>query len=227
MRPRIAISIAASTPSEASRMLRKASRLGADLAEIRLDYLRKGGPIEKLVGTNEIPVIATFRSTRNGGARSVNEARRTEALVAAAKAGVSYVDVELETNKLDAVVNELHHIGAETIVSYHNFSRTPSDAELRKVLEVCRGSGARLSKLVTTARQLKDNLRLLSFTQEACMKGRIICFGMGRVGLLSRIFSPIFGSAFTFASLDDGRTVAPGQISLSRIRRIYREMGYS
>ena len=227
MRPRIAISIAASTPSEASRMLRKASRLGADLAEIRLDYLRKGGPIEKLVRTDEIPVIATFRSTRNGGARSVDEARRTEALVAAAKAGFSYVDVELETNKLDALVNELHRIGAETIVSYHNFSRTPPDAELRKVFEVCRGSGARLSKLVTTARQLKDNLRLLSFTQEACKKGRIICFGMGRVGLLSRIFSPIFGSAFTFASLDDGRTVAPGQISLSRIRRIYREMGYS
>jgi len=227
MRPKIAVSIAASTPSKASSMLRKASRLGADLAEIRLDYLRKGGLVKKLVGTSEIPAIATFRSTRNGGARSVNEARRTEALVAAAKAGFSYVDVEVETNKLDALVNELHGMGAETIVSYHNFSRTPSDAELRKVLEVCRNSGARLSKLVTTARQLKDNLRLLSFTQEACKKGRIICFGMDRLGLLSRIFSPIFGSAFTFASLDDGRTVALGQISLSKMQRIYREMGYS
>jgi len=227
MRPKIAVSIPARTASEASRKVRSARRLGADLAEIRFDYLEREEPVEKIVRTEAMPLIATFRSRKNGGVRNSEEAERTDALIAAAEAGFNYVDVEMETRNLNAVIGKLRNAGTKTIVSHHDFTRTASDVQLRKVLQLCRNSGATLSKLVTTARKLEDNLRLLALTQEASRQGGLICFGMGRLGVQSRIFSPIYGAAFTFASLDGRRAVAPGQISVSRMRRIYAEMGYS
>jgi len=226
MRPKIAVSIPARTVSEASRMVRKARRLGADLAEIRLDYLNGDEPIEKLARIETSPLIATFLSSRNLGARRTKEAERVEALIAAAEAGFGYVDVEVETRNLRSVIDRLRKAGAKTIVSRHDFTGTPSDDELRKALQLCRGSGASLSKLVTTVRSLEDNLRLLALTREASRKSGLVCFGMGASGVSSRLLSPIYGAVFTFASLDESTTVAPGQIPVSRMRRIYAEMGY-
>jgi len=227
VKPKIAVSIPACTISEASRMVRKASRLGADLAEIRLDYLKREEPVEKIVGTGTMPLIATFRSSNNGGAQNLKGPERVETLIAAAEAGFDYVDIEVETRNLTAVINKLRNAGAKTIASHHDFTRTASDIKLKRVLQLCRSSGATLSKLVTTVRRLEDNLRLLALTREASRRGGVVCFGMGALGVQSRIFSPIYGAAFTFASLDDGRSVAPGQIPLSRMRRIYAEMGCS
>jgi len=227
VKPKIAVSIPACTISEASRMVRKASRLGADLAEIRLDYLKREEPVEKIVGTGTMPLIATFRSSNNGGAQNLKGTERVETLIAAAEAGFDYVDIEVETRNLTAVINKLRNAGAKTIASHHDFTRTASDIKLKRVLQLCRSSGATLSKLVTTVRRLEDNLRLLALTREASRRGGVICFGMGALGVQSRIYSPIYGAAFTFASLDDGRSVAPGQIPLSRMRRIYAEMGCS
>jgi len=227
MRPRIAVSIPARTVSEASVMVRRAKRLGADLAEIRLDYLEGDAPVEKLARAEEVPLIATFRSSKNRGTRSSEKAERTEALITAAEAGFSYIDVELETRDLGSVITRLSAAGAKAIASYHNLTETPSDIRLRKVLHLCNNSGAAISKLVTTAKKLEDNLRLLTLTREESKKCGLICFAMGRLGVLSRIFSPFYGAAFTFASLNEEGTVAPGQISISRMRRIYAEMGYS
>lgn len=226
MKPRIAVSIPARTVSEASRMVGKARRLGADLAELRLDYLKRGEPVGKLAGSRQIPLIATFRSERNGGIRDFKEGERVDMLLAAAETGFNYVDIEMETKNLNAVVHKLSASGAKTIASYHDFARTPSDIALKKVLQLCRDSGASLCKLVATVRRLEDNLRLLAFTKKASKNGGVICFGMGRLGVQSRILSPFYGAAFTFASLDDERAVASGQIPISRMRRIYGEMGH-
>jgi len=226
MRPKIAVPIPARTVNEASRMVRKARRLGADLAEIRLDYLNRNEPIEKLAKIEPSPLIATFLSSRNRGARRTKEAKRIEALIAAAEAGFSYVDVEIETRNLRSVIDKLRKAGAKTIASHHDFTGTASHHELRKALQLCRGSCATLCKLVTMVRSLEDNLRLLALTREASRKSGLICFGMGELGIQSRLLSPIYGAAFTFASLDERTAVAPGQIPVSRMRRIYAEMGY-
>ncbi|MFH0848103.1 MAG: type I 3-dehydroquinate dehydratase [archaeon] len=227
MRPKIAVALPARTSASALRMIRSASRLGADLAEIRLDYLDIGQSIKKIVQSRELPLIATFRSSRNGGAGSLSEPKRVELLISTAKTGFDYVDIELETRNLNNVVRQLHSAGVKTIVSHHDFKRTHSQTELRRVLQLCRRSGATISKLVTTVKSVEDNLHLLDLTREESKKGEIVCFGMGELSVESRVFSPMYGAAFTFASLDDGIAVAPGQISVSGMRHIYKEMGYT
>jgi 3-dehydroquinate dehydratase type I len=225
MKARIAVAIAARTADEATRMARKAYRLGGDLAEIRLDYLGRGESYEKIAKVDDIPLIATFRSKKRDSQQR-KEKGFADNLIVAAEAGFNYVDIEIETRNLNSVVNKIHRLGARTIVSHHDFQTTPSTPELDNVLRVCRASDAWMPKIVTTVRRLEDNLRLLSFIQKASKDGGLVCFGMGKIGIQSRIFSPIYGASFTFASLDE-RPVAPGQISVMRMRRIYDEMGYS
>jgi len=228
MRPKIAVALPARTTSEALKMIRMGCQFGADLAEIRLDYLKKNEPIDQIaLKGRETPLIATFRSNNSGGRRRVKEKERIETLIAAADAGFDYVDVELETRNLKNVLETLRSKGAETIVSYHNFAEMPSDAKWRRILKLCRDSGATISKLTTETRRLEDSLRLLALTGNESKGVRLVCFGMGKPGIITRILSPIYGAAFTFASLDAKRTVAPGQISVSSLRRIYDAMGYA
>jgi len=224
-RPRIAVSIAARTAKDAARMIQTAKRLGGDIAEIRLDFLEREGSLRRIVQAGNLPLIAAYRSSP--GRSHPSEAKRLEVLFSAAEAGFDYVDVGLETTGLVAVLDKLHNLGVETIVSHHDFEKTASRTQLNRILHKCRRFDTILTKLVTTATTLEDNLRLLSFTQEASRDGALICFGMGKLGIHSRVFSPIYGASFTFASLDENTATASGQLSVETMRKIYRMMGYS
>ncbi len=224
MKPKIAVSLTPRTIDSALAMMRKADRLGADLAEIRLDYLDKTHGIDEIAQNRGMPLIATFRSPKNGGARNSTQKERVMVLKKAAEAGFRYVDVEVEMSDLSSLIRALSTTGANTITSYHNFAATPPDTVLRKRLQQCQNSGASISKIVTTARKLEDNLRLLDLIVKAGKKSKIVSFAMGKNGLSSRILSPIYGAAFTFASLNERTLAAPGQISISKMRRIYDEL---
>jgi 3-dehydroquinate dehydratase len=44
-------------------------------------------------------------------------------------------------------------------------------------------------------------------------------------GATSRILSPVFGGAFTYASIVKGREAASGQLTVSETKKIYRLLG--
>jgi 3-dehydroquinate dehydratase-1 len=226
MRPKIAVSLPCRTTGLALKMLHKASRLGADFVEIRLDYLNDTEGIERIAENSQLPLIATFRSAEQGGMRKSTTEERERVLRSAAEVGFDYVDLELEARNLVLLIKTFRGMGAKTIVSYHDLQKTPSAPELRKKLHLCQDAGGSVLKLITTARRIQDNLRLLDLVMESCGKSELVCFGMGKTGLISRILSPVFGATFTFASIDE-KAVAPGQISISRMRKIYDELGYS
>ena len=50
---------------------------------------------------------------------------------------------------------------------------------------------------------------------------RIISFAMGDLGLVSRVFCPLVGGDFIYASIERGKESAPGQITVAELRRIY------
>jgi 3-dehydroquinate dehydratase len=56
-------------------------------------------------------------------------------------------------------------------------------------------------------------------------KTNIVCFAMGKKGVLSRIFSPLFGAYFTYASVNQGLETASGQLDIQRLRKIYSLLG--
>jgi 3-dehydroquinate dehydratase type I len=80
-------------------------------------------------------------------------------------------------------------------------------------------------KIVSFARSWEDNLNILSllpFAKER--KQKIVAFCMGEKGKISRIFSPFLGAAWTYASLNQSRTSAPGQLTAQALKDIWKKM---
>ncbi|MEM1551024.1 MAG: type I 3-dehydroquinate dehydratase [Candidatus Bathyarchaeia archaeon] len=209
--------------------VREAEESGANLIEIRLDYmseklLESVNRLKEVVSVCSVPLIATNRHKGQGGECMLSEGERIESLIMAAEAGFDYIDIELDTRNLHEVVDKIKAHGAKVIISYHIFTHTPQTEELEALVRRQVEANADICKVVSMANSLLDSVRCLVFTYEMSKRTSLVCFAMGEKGLLSRILSPVFGASFTYASLGAGLETAPGQISIHEMREIYRRM---
>jgi len=222
---RICVSILPKTTTEALRLIEKAEDVHADLIEVRLDCLENLNELADLAAHGKTPKIATNKLRSCQGKFSGTETQQQQILLTAAKNGFEYVDIELTNPKLKDTVRELKSLGAKPIVSFHDFAKPLSLAELNNILEREIASGADVCKIVTTAKRIEDNLTILNFTSTACSKAKIVCFAMGKLGKISRLLSPLFGGFFTFASLERGSETAAGQMTIQEMKTAYALLG--
>lgn len=213
------------TVDEAILFILNAEEQHADLIEIRLDSLHDHTNIADIAHCTKTPLIATNKPTQFGGKYTGNETERQNILLNAAKNGFTYIDVDLGTPKQEQLIDKLHELGAKIIVSCHDFERTPPLPELEKILEKEMKLGADVCKIVTTAQTVNDNLTTLKFVSEASTKTKIVCFAMGELGKHSRLVSPVYGAFFTFASLDEKRKTAKGQLTIKEMKDAYENLG--
>ena len=228
MKPRICVPLPARKLSDLIPMIRRAEASGADLVEIRLDYMNALTTMDdlgKIVEQASVPLIATNRQYQQGGFRRQDEGQRVEALLRAAEIGFEYVDIELTTAELELTIKRVEDHGARSIVSHHDLERTPSESEMERIVESQIEAGADVCKLVTTASEIADNIRCLTLTRRISESTKIVCFAMGPKGALSRSFSPLFGAYFTFASLESGLETGSGQMSIADLKELYRRLG--
>lgn len=151
---RICVSLGAPSLEELEEKMERALRMGADLLELRLDYLEDSSvdAVERLIAQYPGKVIATLRPAWEGGRYRGDEEERLETLARTARAGAAYVDLELNTRKLREAAERIRE-NCRLIVSWHNFRETP-------VMEVLREKASRavevgdVAKVVATARSL-------------------------------------------------------------------------
>jgi 3-dehydroquinate dehydratase-1 len=222
---RVCVSIPPKTVDEAIELIRKAEAQHADLIEVRLDSLKNHDRIAEIPSCSKIALIATNKSAEQHGKFSGTETERQKILVDAARNGFTYVDVDLSTPKQKELISKLKEAGVKVIVSFHDFEQTPPLPQLDKVLEEEVALGADICKIITTANSIKDNLTTLNFVSVASKKVKIVCFAMGDLGKHSRLVSPVFGAFFTFASLDEKRKTAKGQITIQEMNSAYEALG--
>ena len=105
---------------------------GADLIELRIDGMKNPNPdlIKEIIEEINFPTIATNRIESEGGFFKGSEEERIEILEEAAKKA-DYVDIELQSNIED--IKKVTSKKAKSIISYHNFNKTP---ELDELLEI-------------------------------------------------------------------------------------------
>jgi 3-dehydroquinate dehydratase type I len=226
---RICVPLPVEKLSDLTSMIKRAENAGADLIEIRLDYLKDTqsqlDAVKEVISQVSVPLIATNREQSQGGKRVQKEELRVQTLVKAAEEGFQYVDIELTTASLETIVKKILDCGSKPIISFHNFKGTPSDSEMENIVNSQIKVGASVCKLVTTAKTLDDSIRCLLFTQKMSKFTDIVCFAMGSQGVLSRILSPLFGGFFTFSALEAGFETSMGQTSLTELKDLYIKLG--
>jgi len=207
------------------RALSQLERDNPDLFEIRFDLMKNTSSISQIRDATYRPIIATNRRRDQGGSHVGTEESRIGTLLQAARDGFDYIDVELNTKNIASFVRRMQQEGAKVIVSYHNGNMTPRLSALESILQTERRAGANVCKIVTTAKTHADSLRCLSFVNKHARRTKLVCFAMGKLGIPSRVLSPIFGAYFTFASLRVGRETASGQIPVKSLRTVYEKIG--
>lgn len=213
------VPIIASDTEDAVKKMEMAAGV-ADVLEVRLD-LMDSFDIPALVRAAGKPVIITCRSAGEGGRGRDNPEKTAGYLLSAIEAGADIVDVELTLPK--GIKDRLIAASgkSEIIISSHITACTPSLEELEWVLRESVAAGGDIIKIVTTAREWDDNIRMLKLVKLAKKENvRIISFCMGKLGRLSRIFSLPMGAYMTFASMEPGQETADGQISISKMKEI-------
>lgn len=223
--PRICVSILPKNTTEALKLIGKAEKAQADLLEVRLDCLEETRNLKDLAKSTSLPLIATNKLQTEKGFFAGNETERQQTLLNAVKNGFEYVDVDVSSQKYKETISKLKLLGAKPIASYHKYDGVLSVSAMEKILDEQIASGASVCKIITTAKQIEDNLPALSFVSFASSKAKLVCFCMGEHGKVSRLLSPLFGAFFTFASLEHGSETAVGQMSISEMRAAYTLLG--
>ena len=225
MTARVCVSILPKNVPEALKLFEKAEKAQADFVEVRLDCLEETRNLADLSRSIKIPLIAANKLQSENGFFSGTEIQRQQTLLNAAQSGFGYVDVDFCSSKRDKTLSKLKQLGVKTIVSYHKFDGILPASSLEKILDDEITSGADVCKIVLTAKQIEDNLPVLTFVSFASIKAKLVCFCMGENGKTSRLLSPLFGAFFTFASLESGSETANGQMSIAEMKTAYKLLG--
>jgi 3-dehydroquinate dehydratase type I len=220
---KICIPIVEKTGEKALRSIKQVNRW-ADIIELRVDYLR-GVKLPLLLENRKKPFIVTNRRKGEGGQYKGEERKRLGVLQEALDLGADYIDVEFAVKRsfLQRLLRDKR--GAQIILSFHDFRGTPSIKELQKLFGQMIRLEADVIKIVPFARSWEDNLSILSlipFAKER--RQEIVAFCMGEKGKISRVFSPFFGAAWTYASINRTRASAPGQLTVRELKNTWEKM---
>jgi len=221
--PRICIALGLPDVQTLLDHARREAAAGESFLEFRLDFLDnpcKGAEAITafLEEFPECTVLATCRRHQNHGKFNGSIEQQLAVLDLAVHHGAHAIDVEIES--AEAAPERLAQFRgrAQVLVSYHNFEATPPmDTVLNRVMKV----SADAYKVVTTARKPSDNVRVLA-AAKALPKQRLVVLAMGELGFPTRVLSPVFGGAFTYAAPMCAQSTAAGQVSARYLRHLYR-----
>lgn len=185
---------------------------GAELVELRVDWLSRDVDVVRLLKDRPTPVVLTCRRKQDGGKWAGSEESRIRTIRTAIVSGVEYIDLE------DDIAKSIPRYGkTKRIVSHHDFEGTPDNVE--EIWANMAEMNPDIIKLVTLANSASDCARVLNLVKDA--KVPTIAFCMGDFGIWSRIVCAKLGAPFTYAAFSPDRKMAPGQLSFQDMKHLY------
>lgn len=186
---------------------------GADLTELRLDYIGRSIDLPRLISKRHTPVVVTCRRPADGGRWGRSEQERQMILRSAIASGVDYVDLEGD------IAGSIPRYGStKRIVSLHNLQETPQNLE--DIHAQLAAKDADIVKIATQANSFEDCIRMMRLVKHAQIPTIGIC--MGEIGAVTRILSIYLGSPFTYCVMNSERKVAPGIMTFDQMHKLYR-----
>jgi len=231
-RPKICVPIVGATQEAIVSEAKSFSSIPVDVVEWRADWYDgvfvPGKAVETAKGLREtlgeVPILFTFRTSNEGGQKSISDEDYAALNIVLAKSGyVDLVDVEVFTGDeiVKRIIGEAHKCGVKVVASNHDFHKTPDKDEIVRRLKLMREMGADIPKIAVMPESSKDVLTLLSATlemSEAYDDCPIITMSMSATGVISRLAGESFGSALTFGAAT--KASAPGQIGVKDLETV-------
>ena len=186
---------------------------GADVLEFRIDALESPNisEIKKTIEEINFPIIATNRINSEGGFFKGSEEERFEILYECCDI-VDYIDIELQSD--DEYIKKIHEGNAKTIVSYHDFEKTPDLNEILYIVSKEHELGD-IAKVAFMPQDLEDTLTVLAVLSHC---EDTVAISMGDLGSYTRVMAAKFESPITFAAGTD--VTAPGQIDIETMKAL-------
>ncbi|MCC7552874.1 MAG: type I 3-dehydroquinate dehydratase [Methanobacteriaceae archaeon] len=187
---------------------------GADMIELRIDGLEnpESKIVKEIIDEVNFPIIATNRIKSEGGYFKGSEEERIKILLDCAHK-IDYVDIELQSS--DKYIEELKNTGVKTIISYHDFEKTPELDEIFYIVKKEKELGD-IAKVAFMPNDLDDTIKILAILSHC---KNTIAISMGELGSYTRIMASKFNSPITFAAGRD--PTAPGQIDIETMKSLF------
>lgn len=220
---KIAASIRPRSFEHGEDLILSAQIAGAQVIELWCDRLDLE-TAKKLVVVSELPVIVNLKDKNEKGEFKGNIYDRIKYLEELVLNGAAYLDLPYCT-ELPSI--DLLRLQPNLIVSYHDFKSTPSLDEIEVIINNILSLKPKIIKLAFQINQDIDLNNLLKLQiNRRDLWGNSIILGMGHKGMLTRVMSKTFQHPFTFASIDKYSKTAPGQMTISQLKKLWKRFGF-
>ncbi|MBF0930457.1 MAG: type I 3-dehydroquinate dehydratase [Actinomyces graevenitzii] len=222
--PVIATALTDGAPSGQARQARLAQQQGAEALELRADLLADPAQVRAALtavrAASSLPLLLTYRSTTEGG-KGAGHGQGYEDYLASLlqlRPPVAAVDIEMACPASKALVAEAKAGGYDVVGSCHDFTATPSMAQITQKLAQITAAGADITKVAYMPRTAQDVAALRHAAHDfagAYPHQPLIAISMGQLGAPSRTD---LVNCLTFATIADGAASAPGQATIAHVR---------
>ncbi len=198
--------------------LRLAKEKSIDIIEVRIDQFANLDidyiiNFFKKVKENGFFSIATIRSEKEGGV-AISDDKRVQIFENVATYA-DILDIELTSQTInEKVIQIAKSEGILSLVSYHDFERTPEEIEIQKIINDAYNLEANIIKYAFKTSSIEDVGKVLSMTHRNRDKN-LVAICMGDIGKVSRVTGFFFGSLITYTYI--GKSFAPGQIEADKL----------
>ncbi len=222
--PVIATALTDGAPSGQARQARLAQQQGAEALELRADLLVDPAQVRAALtavrAASSLPLLLTYRSATEGG-KGAGHGQGYEDYLASLlqlRPAVAAVDIEMACPASKALVAEAKAGGYDVVGSCHDFTATPSAAQITQKLAQITAAGADITKVAYMPRTAQDVAALRHAAHDfagAYPHQPLIAISMGQLGTPSRTD---LVNCLTFATIADGAASAPGQATIAYVR---------
>ena len=220
----IATALTDGAPSGQARQARLAQQQGAGAAELRADLLADPAQVRAALtavrAASSLPLLLTYRSATEGG-KGAGHGQGYEDYLASLlqlRPPVAAVDIEMACPASKALVAEAKAGGYDVVGSCHDFTATPSRAQIAEKLVQITAAGADITKVAYMPRTAQDVAALRHAAHDfagAYPHQPLIAISMGQLGAPSRTD---LVNCLTFATIADGAASAPGQATIAHVK---------
>lgn len=232
--PYLCTPIVGTTSEELLDELEIVKEKGPDMIEWRVDYFQEIQDFERVAEvanaikrvTPGTPLLFTIRSVAEGGNPTPLSPAEIVGLLSyiCKHSCIDIIDYEIANPEEDTLHlrKVSRECGKSLILSYHDFTKTPSEDQLLQILKKAESLEADIAKIAVMPNSYSDVIRLLDITEQAnrLIKIPVATMSMNGLGTVSRMIGWIFGSAIVFTV--GAKSSAPGQVPIDKVREIIK-----